>query len=263
MRSLCNNLFNCDIKNLIYKLKQYIKTWWCLVCTKIAEFNLMLLVFISLFIQGCLMYLLFYLVPLNIEIPTLFFYIEECTFNILIGISGCLNNWLILTLCMPLYYFYYREQKNISSSYTELNKFKIKYRDNLIYEDVIKTVNSYICANRVKYVDKKLFNRRVRNDSIMTSCKTKNNIVAHHMCANELYDLYINKEKDLDNRSKLNFIKCIEEFYMKATEDSYILNEYDCIKNIKISIKKNKKVNGIFLDMLINKPILWALVKRN
>ena len=126
MRSLCNNLFNCDIKNLIYKLKQYIKTWWCLVCTKIAEFNLMLLVFISLFIQGCLMYLLFYLVPLNIEIPTLFFYIEECTFNILIGISGCLNNWLILTLCMPLYYFYYREQKNISSSYTELNKFKIK-----------------------------------------------------------------------------------------------------------------------------------------
>ena len=43
-----------------------------------------------------------------------------------------------------------------------LNKFKIKYRDNLIYEDVIKTVNSYICANRVKYVDKKLFNRRVR-----------------------------------------------------------------------------------------------------
>ena len=144
-----------------------------------------------------------------------------------------------------------------------LNKFKIKYRDNLIYEDVIKTVNSYICANRVKYVDKKLFNRRVRNDSIMTSCKTKNNIVAHHMCANELYDLYIAKEKNLDNRSKLNFIKCIEEFYMKATHDSYILNEYDCIKNIKISIKKNKKVNGIFLDMLINKPILWALVKRN
>ena len=34
-------------------------------------------------------------------------------------------------------------------------------------------------------------------------------------------------------------------------------------KNIKISIKKNKKVNGIFLDMLINKPSLWALVKRN
>ena len=49
---------------------------------------------------------------------------------------------------------------------------------------------------------------------------------------------------------------------MKSTKDSYILNEYDCIKNIKISIKKNKKVNGIFLDMLINKPILWALVKR-
>ena len=97
----------------------------------------------------------------------------------------------------------------------------------------------------------------------MTSCKTKNNIVAHHMCANELYDLYIAKEKNLDNRSKLNFIKCIEEFYMKATGDSYILNEYDYIKNIKISIKKNKKVNGIFLDMLINKPILCALVKRN
>ena len=45
------------------------------------------------------------------------------------------------------------------------------------------------------------------------------------MCANELYDLYIAKEKDLDNRSKLNFIKCIEEFYMKSTIDSYILNE--------------------------------------
>lgn len=50
---------------------------------------------------------------------------------------------------------------------------------------------------------------------------------------------------------------------MKSTIDSYILNEYNCIKNIKISIKKNKKVNGIFLDMLINKPSLWALVKRN
>ena len=50
---------------------------------------------------------------------------------------------------------------------------------------------------------------------------------------------------------------------MKATVDSYILNEYDCIKNIKISIKKNKKVNDIFLDMLINKTILWALVNSN
>ncbi len=144
-----------------------------------------------------------------------------------------------------------------------LNKFQIKYRDNLIYEDVIKAVNSYICANRVKYIDKKLFNRRVRNNSIMTSDKTKDNIIAHHICANELYDLYKIKEKELDNRSKLNFIKCIEEFYMKCIKDSYILDEYDCIKSIKQSIKKNKDIRGIFLDILVNQPILWILVKRN
>ena len=94
---------------------------------------------------------------------------------------------------------------------------------------------------RVKYVDKKLFNRRVRNDSIMTSCKTKNNISCTSICApNELYDLYIAKEKNLDNPSTVKLYKMYRGIlYERPQGIVYISNEgIDCVKRYKNKYKK-------------------------
>ena len=132
----------------------------------------------------------------------------------------------------------------------------IKYRENLIYEDVLITVKCYLYANRVKYINNKLFNRRVRNNSIMTKNKTEKNIEAHYICAVELYELYNLLIDDMDASTKKKLEKCICNFYSYCLINSYNLNTYEWTNKILKSIKSKNKITTIELDILVNMPRL-------
>lgn len=94
--------------------------------------------------------------------------------------------------CPPWLYF-------INSNF--LKKNRLRFYPKIIHEDELFSYQLYLRANRVKYLNKKLFKRRVRLNSTMTSNKGEKNIIGYLTVVQEL-----NKMRSGDNESS-NLLK--------------------------------------------------------
>ena len=77
------------------------------------------------------------------------------------------------------------------------------FYEGIIHEDELHTMNSFIKANRIKYIPKKFFNRRLRSNSIMTSKINIKRIEGNYVIAKETYKLYLNN--DLNEETKISY----------------------------------------------------------
>ena len=136
-----------------------------------------------------------------------------------------------------------------------LDENNIRFTDeNLIYEDTLFFFNIITKADSISFVNKYLYNRRRRDNSIMTLTNEKlfdvfiifENILSLFCKDNALWECYkeelviylfkvLNVKYDLiDNEFKLKFFKCIEDFFSKCYLD---YNLHDIIlENVDESI---------------------------
>lgn len=92
----------------------------------------------------------------------------------------------------------------------------IDFYEGIIHEDELFSIKSFLLAKKVMYIPKVYFNRRVRQDSIMTKKISDKNYHGFFVTANESYKFYIlNKDKFKSNTNS-KIIKHISSFYSKA-----------------------------------------------
>lgn len=98
-------------------------------------------------------------------------------------------------------------------------KNNIFFYEGIIHEDELFTTNALIKANKVKYINKNMFYRVVRSNSIMTVNKSIKNVEGYCTVVKKLLDLY--KEFEI-----YELKKHIEEFYNGIINlcDNLILN---------------------------------------
>lgn len=146
------------------------------------------------------------------------------------------------------------------------------FYEGVIHEDDLFMVESLINSNRVFYKSKKLFKRRVRLGSTMSTKKGYKNSYGYFIVANELYRFYKEKESYLKEETKQNLLRSIYEYYMSAY--TIIIDSLDPLstelKNkivVSININKElKKFKNIKYILLIRFKTLYKLlikIKKN
>lgn len=137
-----------------------------------------------------------------------------------------------------------------------ISKNKLAFVEKMLHEDEIYTLKSLLIAKRVKYINKKLYNRRFRNDSIMTSNMNRNRIIGDK---NVL--MYL-----LDTHKKYNEINDIEIINSLDSEINRIFNriilhcdqlgEYNLRNEIIKYIREKKYELNINSNIRIDLPML-------
>ena len=122
-----------------------------------------------------------------------------------------------------------------------LIKENLYFYEGLIHEDELYTIQVLIKSDRVMYIPKTYFFRRIRFNSIMTSKVKKKNIDSLNIICSEIYSLYLQNKDDLKEETNLNLIKKIREFYTIA-----LYRMYDSkIDKKEIKVCKNELRNNI------------------
>lgn len=127
----------------------------------------------------------------------------------------------------------------------------IHFFPNILHEDQLYTALLYLNANRVKYINKTFFKRRVRTNSITTLKITLNNIKGYFTTADILLYYTANKstKKLIHNHLSIMLNAAIRQAaYLSIREKIYILN--------KIITKYLFLINIKTIIILITKKIL-------
>ncbi|CEP50983.1 capsular polysaccharide biosynthsis protein [[Clostridium] sordellii] len=128
-----------------------------------------------------------------------------------------------------------------------LNFYKRKFIENnnlnfyegIVHEDEIHTSKSFILAKKVKYIPKRFFFRRIRENSIMTKEIDENRIKGNYIVAKETYKL--SKNKNLSKKTKTILNIWIRKYYSNCIMFCDTLNLID---------KRNFIVDNIEKDIL-------------
>lgn len=143
----------------------------------------------------------------------------------------------------PVWLYFYNRKFIIENS--------LYFIEGIVHEDEVYTVNSLLLAKSIKYIPKKLFNRRFRDNSIMTSKLNKKRLYGNLAIANEVYKLYTNNK--LDNEIKQILLEWIRVYYSNCLRISHALNLWDVRNEIIEDINNKKDVMDINLEIKINK----------
>ena len=148
-----------------------------------------------------------------------------------------------------------------------LTKNKIEFYPGIIHEDELHTMQSYILASKIMYIPNQFFNRRIRNNSIMTTKACHKNAFGMYMVANEGYNFYVNKCKNISDETKMNLINHIKYFF------SYALMYCDKIEDINVKnafrlqiINKINECGNIYdkkFNLQINRPTIYYLIENS
>lgn len=136
-----------------------------------------------------------------------------------------------------------------------LQKNNLYFYEGILHEDEIHTLKSYLMANKIKYLPREFFFRRIRSNSIMTSPLNINRIKGNYIVAEEAYKLI--KELELKDETikiillwiKLYYLNCI-----KYCDKLCLYNERIFIEN---KIKENVDMMMIDLYMNLEVPALF------
>ena len=129
------------------------------------------------------------------------------------------------------------------------------FYEGILHEDELHTMSSFIKANRIKYISKKFFNRRIRNNSIMTSKINIKRAEGNFITAKEAYKLYLNNELALETRNRLLF--WIRRYYNNSIFYCDVLNCNNIRRSICQDINNKSKLFNIDLDMQVSSPSLY------
>lgn len=149
----------------------------------------------------------------------------------------------------PVWLYFYKKEF--------IDKNNLFFYEGIVHEDEIYTSTALIKANSIKYINQKFFNRRIRENSIMTSNISKNRIIGNLTIANETYKLYLNTDLDIELRNIL--MAWIRVYYQNSIRFCDALNYYEVRNEIVKQIKENKDVLNFSLDMQINSPTLYYI----
>lgn len=149
-----------------------------------------------------------------------------------------------------------------------LTKNKIEFYEGIIHEDELHTMRSYILAEKIMYIPKLFFNRRVRNNSIMTTKYGYKNALGMFITAKESYKFYNDRYENLDEKTRANVFNNIRYFFSSSLMYCDKM-ESDDNKKIEFRDKIIESVNdckGIFnkkLDLQIRYPEIYYFVENS
>lgn len=119
-----------------------------------------------------------------------------------------------------------------------LIKNKLYFFVGILHEDELYSTKVILSANKIKYIPRIFFKRRIRANSIMTTKKGYKNSYGYFIVANELYVFYKKKKHFLENDTKQKLLESIFNYYMCAY--MIVLDDND---DLSIELKSNILIN--------------------
>lgn len=126
-----------------------------------------------------------------------------------------------------------------------LYKNQLYFYEGIIHEDELFTIKSIILANKISYIGKNFFKRRIRKNSIMTTEKGYKDTIGYYTVANELYKFYEKNLNNINQSTKSNLLKHISQIYSASYNLSINLTNKQLKYEIIQSIKSKKDIYNI------------------
>ncbi|OXX83612.1 glycosyltransferase [Paraclostridium benzoelyticum] len=142
---------------------------------------------------------------------------------------------------------------------------KLSFYEGIIHEDELHSLKSFILAERVMYVPKKFFYRRIRKNSIMTTKLSEKNFIGIYTVAKESYNFYNENKLIIEDNCRERLIKNIRQLYSTSIKyhdslkvESIDIGRTDIIKDLKntdIGIDKSMRLQ-------IKNPKMYYFLKK-
>lgn len=117
----------------------------------------------------------------------------------------------------------------------------LNFYEGILHEDELFTTKAILSANRILYLPKKYFFRRMRSGSIMTTTKNIRNIIGYYTVAEELYKYYIDNLKKLSIETRKILLRTIAGHYSYCNRMFLKLSNKD-VESYKVIEKINKSI---------------------
>lgn len=149
-----------------------------------------------------------------------------------------------------------------------LNKNELYFYEGILHEDELFTIKATLLSNRISYIDKQFFKRRVRENSIMTKEKGYKNSLGYYTVAKELYEFYNENLYNLDIEISQILLKSIFNLYISSYNIISKANNNECkiLKDkIRYEIKSEqnmKKFVNYKTRLLFTYPSLYGILSK-
>lgn len=109
-------------------------------------------------------------------------------------------------------------------SYPFLEKHGIRFFEGIIHEDNLFTYTCLLCAERVAFLNKPLYQRRIRPNSIMTSHPLPENVVGYFRCGEQAL-LMASQTSSLKKGQREAFFSIVDTWFSAAADYLTVLGE--------------------------------------
>lgn len=109
-------------------------------------------------------------------------------------------------------------------SYPFLKKHGIRFFEGIIHEDNLFTYTCLLCAERVAFLNKPLYQRRIRPNSIMTSLPLPENVIGYFRCGEQAL-LMASQTNSLKKDQREAFSSIIDTWFSAAADYLALLGE--------------------------------------
>ncbi len=142
-----------------------------------------------------------------------------------------------------------------------IRKNNLFFIEGIYHEDEIHTCHCLLKAKRIKYINKKFFNRRIRNNSIMTSNLNKKHIHGNFEVFKELYKIYCIYGYDRSTEVG-NILYHYINLNIKSTLSRCdFIKEEELRKEVINFLRSNTDIVDISTDIYANKLALYYSLK--
>ena len=118
-----------------------------------------------------------------------------------------------------------------------------------------------IKGEKIKYIDKKFFNRRIRNNSIMTSNFNKKHIYGNFEVFKELYKIYCIYNYDINTEVGNTLYQHVNLHAKSTLSRCDFLKEKNIRKEVVEFLNNNTDIVDISTDIYANKLSLYYSLK--
>lgn len=122
-----------------------------------------------------------------------------------------------------------------------LKKHNITFKEGIIHEDECFSLFSIVKSDRVEILDNTFFNRRIRNDSIMTQKNYEKSFIGYSYTALQSYELFM--QLDYYGKSMIRsgcnniFVAALESYIFIPQKNEDLIKKYNVLKKMVFSNK--------------------------
>lgn len=145
-----------------------------------------------------------------------------------------------------------------------LSENKLTFYKGLIYEDDLFTFQLYLVSNCVVHLDEALYNRRVRDNSIMSSNIKPNNLRSIVFIINEMLSSYTNeggKKAEVIKTRLCYLLPCVNRDYYRLDKKQRRKFDDD-IKKLKENLRKENYLDDLQVKRFCNEQSLNQIKDR-